>query len=229
MGGSKKILTTPSQSLTIQIIEQPPSYYYIAIMTSLHLRLNQENEREQESAFEMIQSRWSLSSQTFVDKPPSQPLSRRQMSENTSSSPETENCHTLPDTGSSRQKFALDRLQRINSKLTSNSVVTADRPPLQPLSSRGSPVIGHQRSSSRWSSGSHVSFDATSLEALVRQPIIVQPSSVSILKHSDTMQNHGEFETTIRTLRILNLSRTHMSLMTTGPSTGLNCTVSPSA
>jgi hypothetical protein len=177
----------------------------------------------------MLQSRWSSSSQTFVDKPPSQPLIRRQMSEITSTSPATENCRTIPDTGSSRQCITIERLPPMNSKLTSSSVFTTDRPPLQPLGNRGSPVIGHQQSNSRWSSGSQATFDTTSLKALVRQSMVVQPSSVSILKYSDKMQNHDEFETTIRTLHILNLSRTHMSLMTTGPSTGLNCTVSPSA
>jgi hypothetical protein len=177
----------------------------------------------------MLQSRWSSSSRTFVDRPPSQPLGRRQMSERPSSSSVEENCHNDPDTGNSLGESAVERLQRINSKWTSSSAVTTDRPPLQPLSRRGSTVGGLQQSGSRWSSGSQAAFDTASPKALVRHQMIAQPISVSAIKHSDAMENHDIFETTIRTLSILNQSRIHLSLTASGNGTGQCCNASPSA
>jgi hypothetical protein len=196
-------------------------------MTSLlvHQPLNQEHENEQESAVEMLQSRWSPSSRTFVDRPPSQPLSRRP-----SSSSVTESCHQDPDTGNSRQGIADERLQRVNSKWTSSSVVTTDRPPLQPLSRRRSTTgKGLQQRGSRWSSGSQATCATALPKVLAQHRMIAQPISVSALKHSDTMENHDVFESTIRTLCILNQSRIHLSLTASGSGTVLCCTTSPSA
>jgi hypothetical protein len=85
--------------------------------------LIQEYEYEQESAVEMPQSRWGSSSQTFVDRPPSQPLGLRQMSERPSSSPVTEKYHTDPDTGNSRRGNATAR------DLRRQTTVATARPP----------------------------------------------------------------------------------------------------
>jgi hypothetical protein len=112
------IKTSPSVKLLNQVLNSPQ---LPRKMTSLHQRLNQENEYEQESAVEMLHSRWSSSSQTFVDKPPSQPLSLRQISERPSNSPVKESYQTDPDTGNSRRGNATGKLRRLNSKLTSSS------------------------------------------------------------------------------------------------------------
>jgi hypothetical protein len=45
-----------------------------------HRRLDQEHVHERESAVERLHLRWSSSSRVIADRPPSQPLNRRQMS-----------------------------------------------------------------------------------------------------------------------------------------------------
>ncbi len=94
-------------------------------MYSLHQLLDQENVLARESAVERLQSRWNSSSRVIVDKPPSQPLSRKQTNGSSSNGSLKESHHKGP--------FA-------NSKWTSGSGVVADSPPLQPLSRRGSSV-----------------------------------------------------------------------------------------
>jgi hypothetical protein len=178
----------------------------------------------------MLQSRWSSSKTRFiVDRPPSQPRNRQQMIERPSSSSVTESCHKDPDTGIPRRGITRERLQLINSKWTSSSAVTTDRPPLQPLNRRESTVRGLQQSGSRWISGSQAAFDTASSKTLVHHRTILQPSSVSTLKQADAMENHDVFETTIRTLCILNLSRVHLFLTASGTGTGLCCSTSPRA
>jgi hypothetical protein len=180
-------------------------------MTSIHQLLNQENLHERESAVERIQSRWSSSSRVIADRPPSQPLSRRQMSRRPSRSSVNESCHNDPGLGT---ESAVGRLQRGHSQWTSGSGVVTDSPPLQPLSRRESAVGKLQQSGSRWSSGPQA---------------IVLPNRVSALKHSASAMNHDIFETATRALCILNLSRRHLSHMASGTGTELYCTVSPSA
>jgi hypothetical protein len=143
------------------ILPVQPSY---PEMTSLHQFLNQENMRERESAVERLHSRWSSSFRIIVDRPPSQPISRRQMSGEPSSCSVKESHQKDPGRGGS----AARRLQRSNSKWTSGSGVFTDSPPLQPLSRRGSADRRLQQSDSRWCSGSQAAFDTASSQALVR-------------------------------------------------------------
>jgi hypothetical protein len=161
-------------------------------MTSIQQLFNQEHVHERESAVEWLQSRWSSSSRVIADRPPLQPLSRRQMSRRPSSSLVNESCHKE---GNSRRGSAVGRLQRGHSKWTSGSGVITDSPPLQPLSRRESAVGKLQQSGSRWSSGSQAAFDTVSSQAIVRHQIILLPNRVSALKHSATvMKHHDIFE-----------------------------------
>jgi hypothetical protein len=195
-------------------------------MTCLHQRINQENLRERgEGVVEMLHSRWSSSSRVIADRPPSQPLSRRQVSEVPSSSSVKES-HEDPCVGDAhRRESAVEQLQPSDSKWTSGSRVIADRPPLQPLSRRGSAVGKLQQSDSRWSSGCRaITFDTSSSQALARHLMLVEPSSVSALRHCsvEMKKNHDTFETKIRALCILNLSGKSQSIaLSVNPSTGL--------
>ena len=192
-------------------------------MTSVHQRLDQENVHERESAVERLQSRWSSSSRLIIDRPPSQPLSRRQMSGGPRSDSVKES-HKDPGVGDAhRRGNAFERPQQSDLKWTSGSGVITDRPPLQPLSRRGSAVGRLQQSDSRWSSGSRATFDAASSQALARHRMIVGPSRASALKHSVEMKNHDIIETTARALYILNLLGKPQSLAASVTGTGLQC------
>jgi hypothetical protein len=185
---------------------------------SLHQRLIQKNVHERESVVERLPSRWSSCSLIIVDRPPSQPLSRRQMSGRPSSGSVKESHHKDPGTGNSRRESAAGRLQR-NSKWTSGSGVITDSPPLQPPSRRGSGGEKLQQGGSKWRPGSLTAFDKALSQALVRHRMIVRPRSVSPPKHSAAMNNHDIFESTSRTPFIMNLSRIHLSHAANG--TGL--------
>jgi hypothetical protein len=176
-------------------------------MTSLHQCLNQENVHAQESAVERLHSRWSSSSRVTVDRPPSQPLSRRQMSGGPSSGSIVKESHTDPCVvgDAHRRGNAFERLQQSDSKWTTGSGVIPDRPPMQPLSCRGSAVGRLQQSDSRWSSGSRPTFDTTSSQALARHRMLVGPSIVSALEHSVEKKNQDILKTTIRALCTLKL------------------------
>jgi hypothetical protein len=190
-------------------------------MTSLHQRINQENVRERESevAVEGLHSRWSSSCRGVVDTPPSQPLSRRQMSGGPSSGSVIESHKDPGVCDAHRRGSVVERLQPSDLKWTSGSGVTADRPPLQPLSRRGSTVRKlHQQIDSRWSSGSRAAtFDTASSQVLARRRKLVEPSNVSALKLSVAMvKNHDIFETTNRAFCILNLSGKSQSVAVRG-------------
>jgi hypothetical protein len=176
-------------------------------MTSLHRLLNQENVQERESAVERVESphsRWSSSIRVIVDKPPSQPRSRRQMSGGPSSD-SVEESYKYPGVGTAyRRGNAFKRLQRqSDSKWTCGSGVITDIPPLLPLSRRGGAVERLQQSDSRWSSGSRATSDTASSQALARHRMLVGPSSLSALEHSVETKNQDIFETTITALGTL--------------------------
>jgi hypothetical protein len=142
-------------------------------MTRSHQRLNPENVHQRESTVESSHSRRSSSSQDIVDSPPPQRVSRHQSGRGSAS--------------------ADGRLQQSHSEWTSGPGVITDRPPLQPLSYRGSADGRLQQSDdSRWSSGSQANFDTTWPKAVAR--------SVSLLKHSVEMKTHDITETTVRAL-----------------------------
>ena len=178
---------------------------------------------ERESAAERLQSRWSAGSRVIADKPPSQPLSLRQMSKKPSRGDKDRQVMRNSCLGST-----VGRLQHSSSKWTSGSKVITDSPPLQPLSRRESAFGKRQQSGPRWSSGSLPSFDTASSQSLVRHRMIVSSSVVSALKHSATMKNHGISETAIRNCCI-NLSRIHLFDAACGIGTRLNCIAPPSA
>jgi hypothetical protein len=169
-------------------------------MTSLHQCPNQENVHAQEGAVERV----------IVDRPPTQPLSRRSMSGGPCSDSVKES-HKDPGVGDARRREnTFERLQQqSDSKWTSGSGVITDRPPSQPLSRRqmsGEPyaVERLQQSDSRWSSGSRATFDtASSSQALAHHRMLVGPSSLSALEHSVETKNQDIFETTITTLGTL--------------------------
>jgi hypothetical protein len=166
-------------------------------MTSLRQLLNQENLLERENAVERLHSRWSSSVRVIVDRPPSQPLSRRQMSGGPSSGSVKQSHQKDPGVGDAhRRGNAFERLQQSDSKWTSGSGVSTDRPPLQPLRCRGSAARRLQESHSRWSSGSRATFDTK----FARHRMLVGPSSVSALEHSVAMNNQYIFKTTMRAL-----------------------------
>lgn len=97
-------------------------------MTSLRQHLNQVNMHERERAVERLQSRWGSSSRVIVDRPPSQPLSRLEVSANPRISSVKESLHRKDlDTGNSRHKSAVGRFQRMISKWTSGC--DSPRPP----------------------------------------------------------------------------------------------------
>jgi hypothetical protein len=202
-------------------------------MTSLHQRINQENVRERESEVEGLHSRWSSSSRGVVDTPPSQPLSRRQMSGGPSSGSVIESQTDPGVCNAHRRGSVVERLQPSDLKWTSGSGVSADRPPLQPLSRRGSAVGKlHQQIDSRWSSGSRAAtFDNASSQVLARRRMLVKPSNVSAaFKHSVEMKNHDKFETTIRAFCILNCPESRsLSRSASPPGTGLHCVPARSA
>jgi hypothetical protein len=118
-------------------------------MTSLHQHINQENVREQEGVVERLLSRWSSSSRVITDRPPSQPLSCRQMSGGPSGGSVKES-HKDPGMGDAphRRQSAVERPQPSESKWTSGSGIIADRPPVQPLSPRRIAVGKLQQSDS---------------------------------------------------------------------------------
>jgi hypothetical protein len=184
-------------------------------MTSLHQCLNQE------STVESLYSRWGSSSRVVGDRPPSQPLSRRQMYGGPSSGCSGKQSHKDPEMGSAhRRGNAFERLQQQSvSKWTSGSGVITDRPPSQPLSRRGSSVQRIQQSDSRWSSGSQPRFDMALSQALSDHRMLVGPSSGSALEHSVEMKNHDLFEITIKTL----FASTLMARAPNVTGTGLQC------
>jgi hypothetical protein len=164
-------------------------------MTSLHQCLNQE------SAVASLHSRWSSSSQVVVDRPPSQPLSRRRMCGGPSSG-SVKQSHIYPEMGDihRRENTFEQHQQQSNSKWTSGSGLITDRPPLQPLSRRGRDVGRIQQSDSRWSPGSRATSDTALSRALARHRMLVGPSNVSDLKHSVERRNQDLFQGTIKRL-----------------------------
>jgi hypothetical protein len=155
----------------------------------------------------------SSSSRVTVDRPP-HPLSRRQMVRRPSSDSVKETHKKDSGVGDAhRRGNAVERLQQSDSKWTSSSGVTADRPPLQPLRRRRSAVGWLQQSDSRWSSGSRATFDTTSSKAIDRH------RSDSALE----MNNHDIFEPTVKALCTLNLLGKPQSLAVSVPDAGLHC------
>jgi hypothetical protein len=159
-------------------------------MTSLHQRLNQECVHERESAVERLHLRWSSSSRVIVDRPPSQPFSRRQMSGGPISCSVKASPNDLGVGDSRRRGNASEGFQLSDSKWASSSGVITDRPPLQPLRCRGSAVGRLQQSDSRWNSGSQTNRDRPPSPARANVRMLVGPSRVSALKHSVEMKNH---------------------------------------
>jgi hypothetical protein len=194
-------------------------------MTSLHQPLNQENAHEhRECAVQRLDLRWSSSSSSrvTVDRAPSQPMRRRQMSGGPSGglAKERRNDPFVADTPPRRRENASERLQQSDASRSSasGSGVTTDRPPFQPLTCPGSAPVGRlQQSDSRWSSGSAAtSFAATSFQALAPLRTLVGPSSAE-------MTTHDALITTIRALCILNLSgkrHKRQSLVASGSEAG---------
>ena len=169
-------------------------------MTSLHQCLSEENMHERESAVEGLHSRWSSSSRVIVDRPPSQPLSRRQMSGKPMSC-SVKAIRKDAGVGDTRRRGnASEGFQLSDSKWASSSGVITDRPPLQPLRCPGSSVQRLQKSESRWSSGSRTTLDTALSQALARHRMQVGPSSVSELEHSVETKNQENFEITITAL-----------------------------
>jgi hypothetical protein len=189
-------------------------------MTCLHQCLGQE------STVESLHSRWSSSSQVIADRPPSQPLSRRQMYGPSSGYSENQS-HKDPEMGGvHRRENTIERHQQQgNSKWTSGSGVITDGPPLQPLSRRRSHDVGRvQQSGSRWSPGSRATSDTTALsQALARHLMLVGPSNVSALEHSVDKKNQDPFETTIKTLFTSTLLGKSQSRAPNVTGTGLQC------
>jgi hypothetical protein len=102
-------------------------------MTILHQCLNQEFVHERESAVERLHLKWSSSSRVIVDRPPSQPLSRRQMSGGPSSG-SVKDIHEGPGEGDAhRGGNVSEEFQLSDSKWASGSLMITDRPPLQPI------------------------------------------------------------------------------------------------
>jgi hypothetical protein len=178
-------------------------------MTSLHQCLYQENALAEESAVEGLHSRLSSSSRVVVDRPPSQPLSRRTMYEGPSRDSANES-HEDPQMGDGhRRGNTFERLQQqSDSKWTSGSGGITDRSPLQPLSRRGPYVQMIQQSYSRWSSGSRAICDTALSQALTGHRILGGPSSVSSLEHSVETKNQEIFETLITPLCTAGLTGT---------------------
>ncbi len=131
-------------------------------MRRLHRCLNQESVHAQESGVERLRLHSSLSSSSRVigDRPPSQPLSRKQTNGSSSNGSLRESHYKGPCA---------------NSKWTSGSGVITDRPPLQPLRCPGSSVQRLQKSESRWSSGSRTTLDTALSQALARHRMQVGP------------------------------------------------------
>jgi hypothetical protein len=151
-------------------------------MTSLCQRLSQENAHERESAVKQrLHSRWSSSSRVTVDRPPSQPLSRRQrISGGPNSGGSVKESHKDPGVGDAhRRGNASKRLHQNHSRWASGSEVINDRPPFPPPRCRGTAVGRLQKSDSTCSSGSRATFDATSLQALARLDQ-VNPESIDL-------------------------------------------------
>jgi hypothetical protein len=177
-------------------------------MTSLHQCHNQENALAEESAVERLHSSLSSSSRVIVDRPPSQPLSRR----TTCRGPKSdlvEESHKDPEMGGVHQRgYTFERLQQqSDSKWTSGSGGIKDRPPLQPLSHRGS-YVQMMQSDSRWSSGSRAICDTALSLALTGHRMLVGPSSVSSLEHSVQTKYQEIFETSITALCTAGLTGT---------------------
>jgi hypothetical protein len=173
-------------------------------MTSLHQLFNQEIVQERESAVERAEwlySRWSSSVWVTVDKPPSQPRNRRQMSGGSSSDSVKESSKYPGVDVAHRRGNAFERPQQeSNAKWTCGFGAITDTPPLQPLSRRVGAVKRLQRSHSRWSSGSRATFDTTMSLALARHQMLFGTSSVSAVEHSVETKNQDIFETTIMAL-----------------------------
>jgi hypothetical protein len=112
-------------------------------MTSLH--------QYRESAVEKLHSRWSSSSRVVGDRPPSQPLSCRPIVGGPSSDSVKEIHYKDQGVGDALRRGNTFRMlqQQSDSKWTIGSGVIIDRPPLQPLSCRGSAVGRLQESDSR--------------------------------------------------------------------------------
>jgi hypothetical protein len=93
----------------------------------------QENVHARETQVEKFHhSRWISSFRVIVDRPPSQPLSRRQVSGGPNSGSVKES-HQDTGAGAKVRQNAFVRLQQSPSKWTICSGVGTDRPPLQPL------------------------------------------------------------------------------------------------
>ena len=104
------------------------------VITSLHTLLNEEIVHETESEVERLHSRWSSSFRVIVDRPPSEPLSRRKMSGRPSSVSVDESQQDVGVGDAHRRGYALERLRQSDSKWTVGSRrVSTDRPPLQPF------------------------------------------------------------------------------------------------
>jgi hypothetical protein len=119
---------------TYRVIEKP-------LMFTNQILGSPQAPPEMTSLHQCLDHRWSSNTRAIVDRPPSQPPSRRQMSGIPCSGSEKESHHKDPGAGNCRRGSPGGRLQRSNSKWTSGSGVVTDSPPLQPHSHRGLPVL----------------------------------------------------------------------------------------
>jgi hypothetical protein len=143
----------------------------------LDRHLNQESSHKQEriSSITRLHSRWNSGSRDMVDKPPSQPRSRRRMSGGRPSSATLVKESHQEDPRTSEVR----RLQQSDSMWTSGGARTTNiRPPLR----RGKAFRRFHHGACRWTSSSRSALDRVPTPAPAPHRMIVGLSSVSALK-----------------------------------------------
>jgi hypothetical protein len=123
-------------------------------MTSLQQSPNVKHVHDRESAGEKLKSRWSSNPPRVVDRPPSQPPRRRQVSKNPCSGSVGESHHKeLGTSNNPRRVSALGRLQRSNSSCGSPVKESHYMDPGTSGNSRRGSAFGRlQWSNSNWTS-----------------------------------------------------------------------------
>jgi hypothetical protein len=189
-----------------------------------HRHLNPKNSHGRGSApATRLHSRWNSSSRAIVDKPPSQPLSCRQLSRGTSSTVSVKESqhHKDPNTTEVR------RLQHSDSMWTSGGAgITNERPPLRRgkafrgLWASGGAGTTNQRpplrrrrafkrfhhGACRWSSSSRAALDRAPSQAPAPHRMIVGLSIDSAPKPSVEMKDGDIFKMSVMALCIFNMS-----------------------